>query len=91
MTPRPLPDRSSKGRDELWKLRAERAEATVRELRARLRSIQGEIKAPDVILWRCQHDGHYTFGPDWICPRHSDEPVVPVRMRQVAPDERQGD
>jgi hypothetical protein len=67
-----------------WKIRAERAEATVEELRARLRSIQGEIEAPDVILWRCPADGcrSYTYGPEWICPRHSLD-AIPVRMRQA--------
>lgn len=82
-----LPNQSNAtaGRDELWKLRAERAEAAVEQLRKRLRSIQGEIKAPDLIFWRCGHDGcgHYTFGPDWRCPLHMDDQPVPVRMRQV--------
>jgi hypothetical protein len=74
-------------RDELWKVRAERAEAHAEMLAVRLRSIQGEIVAPDVILWCCPVDGcpRYTYGPDWLCIDHSHEKPVPVRMRQVAP------
>lgn len=74
--------RATRGRDELWKLRAERAEAFVAELQLRLRSMQGELRAPEVILWRCSADGcrRYTYGRDWKCIEHMDAPVVPVRM-----------
>lgn len=78
------------GRDELWKLRAERAEAFVAELQLRLRSMQGELRAPEVILWRCPADGckRYTYGADWVCIDHSHTRPVPVTMVAAASLER---
>ena len=69
----------------------ERLSSTVGELKRRLRSIQGDIRAPEAILWLCPGEGctNYTFGPDWRCPLHVDDKPIPVRMVPVADAERE--